>query len=91
MMEIVNYILRMPWNQETKIGYFAEIIHSIVVTVYYFLCNGAFLLTFIGLCLHNQAFYQIFKYTLRHHNLDNRESDANFIRHLVSFHILKSK
>lgn len=78
----------MPWNQQTKIGYFAEICHSIVVTVYYFLCNGVFLLTFIGLCLHHEAFYEIFQHTLRKSDdPDHRRNDTEFIRRLVSFHI----
>ena len=78
----------MPWNQETKLGYFTEIFHSIVATTYYLLCNGVFLLTFIGLCLHHQAFYQMFQHTLRKtDDPDKRQMNTKFLRRLVTFHI----
>lgn len=84
--EIIWIPFRMPWNQQTKLGYFAEMCHSIVVTIYYFLFNGVFLLTFIGLCLHHQAFYQMFQHRLRTHD-DPDQNNAEILRHLVCFHI----
>lgn len=49
----------LPWNEETPLGYIAEIGFNIAIDQAYMISNGALLLLFISICLHHQAFSQI--------------------------------
>ncbi|XP_055310916.1 putative odorant receptor 69a [Sitodiplosis mosellana] len=76
-----RYIL--PWDQSTIPGYFAEIAFSILTAECYIVYNGAILLSFVSICLHHQAFYNIFYYSLRKLG---RPNEKELLCDLVDFH-----
>lgn len=51
--------ISLPWNEETPLGYSAEIGFNIAIDQAYMISNGALLLLFISICMHHQAFHQI--------------------------------
>lgn len=66
---------RLPWNQETLLGYIAEIVCMIVTDEGYLLTSGAVLLLLISMCLHHRAFSEMFRRLLRAHEHPNRLID----------------
>lgn len=88
---LLTKLLRLPWNQQTLIGYFGEICFDIL-TGEAFLTSGSFILFFISLCLHHQAFFDVFE------NLANRlgqpnikQNDKLILCKVIRFHILVKK
>lgn len=78
---------RMPWNQKTPLGYFFEIVASVFAGGSYFITTGALLVMFISICLHHQAFYQMFVHALD--ELDHLAKGPNVEKHLcelIRFH-----
>lgn len=76
-------ISSLPWNQTTILGYFGEICFTVIASETYLIVTGVFLILFISICNHHQAFYDIFKQSI---NECNRH-DEKFIRGLIQFHI----
>lgn len=73
----------LPWNQDTYIGYLAEIIISNLSAYGFFILNGTSLLLFVSLCIHHRAFSKMFK-----HKINNSEKcDAILLSDLIRFHI----
>lgn len=79
----------LPWNQKTPIGYTIEIIHTLITTQCYYSFNGLFLLLFITICLHHQAFYKISQHAIEiWEQPDNKINDKMFLRDLIQFHVI---
>lgn len=80
----------LPWNQSTPMGYVGELCFSIWVGFGYFFANGAFLLLFISMCLHHQAFYGMFRHLVEKLKRPKKNRcDAQFLCDLVRFYISK--
>lgn len=85
-------IIRLPWNQETLLGYFGETCYFVVVSLSYLIINGTFMLLFISLCLHNGAFYEMFHHFIRKwEESDENRNDVEFLHKLIEFHVSTKK
>lgn len=79
----------VPWNQSTPVGYVEEMCFSIPISFGYFFVSGTFSLLFISICVHHQAFYEMFKLSVNKLKRSNvRRCDAKFLRDSIRFHIL---
>lgn len=84
---------RLPWNEETIIGYIAEILFNIMGCEVYYIANGATTLLFISMCLYNRAFLEMVQSML--HNLNNtdhkpndrKQNDRKLLCKLIEFHV----
>lgn len=80
-------LFSLPWDQETFLGYVAEIICIVVTDEGYLLTSGAVLLLYISMCLHLRAFYEMFQHLLRERERPNRvENSEEFICDVIRFH-----
>lgn len=80
-------ISRLPWDQETFIGYIAEIICIVVTDEGYLLTSGSILLLYISMCLHHRAFYEMFRHLLRTREHQNRvKNQLEWIYDVIRFH-----
>lgn len=84
--QIFSIYYSLPWNQRTPIGYFAEICFSVVVGVHFVLVNGLFLLFFVAICLHHQAFHNIVKHSFDQLH-DGNGIDKQFLSNLIRFQL----
>lgn len=79
----------MPWNQYTKVGYVVEIGVIIVMGEAYLL---TFLLMFISICWHYQAFSKMHRFSLRQLDYpDSERNDKVLLCHLIHFKIQAKK
>lgn len=79
---------RLPWNQQTQIGFFIEIVFTTCVGEIYLIVNGSFLLLFISICLHHQAFSKMFQYFVQKFTKDDEyQNHKDFLCHLFRFHV----
>lgn len=80
----------MPWDQsEIPLGYAGDLFVEVLIGEAYMIFNGSFLLLFISICLHHQAFYKIFQIALRKLDFsDANRSDETTLCQLIRFHIL---
>lgn len=74
----------LPWNQTTYLGYFAELLLLIPLAYGYMIINGTFLLLFISICMHHQAFHKMFKQSTNRTD----KCDSKFLCDLMRFHVL---
>lgn len=78
---------RFPWDQQTLIGYLAEIFLVIYIAGFYVVINGLFITLFISMCLQHSAFYKMFRHFVQ--KLDdpgkNRDNEE-LICKLIEFH-----
>lgn len=82
----------MPWNQQTALGCFSEIVFHILTAQSYLFLNGVFLVLFISLCLHHGAFYERFRYSMNKWNeTGSYRNDRKSFCELMQFHILVKK
>lgn len=84
----IHEIYSFPWDQSTFAGYVAEIAFAINVSEAFLITNGTLLLLFMSICLHHQAFYEMFHHSVR--KLDQMDKDrigAELARNLICFHI----
>lgn len=81
------YCSSLPWDQETPIGYFFEIcVDNLFGEAYIF--SASFILLFVSMCLHHQAFYQVFTHSLLECNRPNANYENKLLLHrLIRFHI----
>lgn len=80
----------LPWDQTTAMGYIGELAFSMPIGLGYFSINGGFLLLFISICQHHQAFYKIFEQSvnkLTRSNDENNRCDARVLCNVIRFHI----
>lgn len=73
----------LPWNQHTLIGYFGETFATLLIGEAYGIANGSLLLLFVSLCMHHQAFYQMFQYSTS--KLESRNAQEQLCK-LIRFH-----
>lgn len=79
---------RLPWDQQIAYGYFWEICFSILASLHFLIANEAILIFFISMCLHHQAFYQIFQHSVgKLEYRDKNRNDLKYICELVRFFI----
>lgn len=77
----------LPWNQTSLLGYFGELFLSFIIGGAYLSSNALFLLTFISMCLHHQAFLQIFRdLTLDLDHCNENRTDKKLLFKLIDFH-----
>lgn len=78
-------------------GYFGEIIQTLIAAEIFLLVNGVPLVLFISICIHHQAFYKIFKHMIDEWNARQKNQSADkdvekFLAYdLIHFHILVKK
>lgn len=77
------FIFSLPWNQTTPAGYFAEMCVSILFSYVYLILTGIPLLLFISMCIHHQAFLEMFKHWIG----KSVQCDAKLLCDLIRFHI----
>lgn len=83
---------RLPWNQMTPFGYFAEICFALITAFAYMVANGPLLLLFISMCFHHVAFYKRFQYTTEKLNSsDNIFNVEQYLCELIRFRISAKK
>lgn len=63
-LTFLSLYCRLPWNQNTILGYFAELTFGILSAEAYLIAIGSLLLLFISLCQHFQGFYQMYQHLL---------------------------
>lgn len=76
----------MPWNQTTLLGYFGESFIVAVDCTSYLFTTGVFLLLFLSLCIHHQAFHKMFKHSIDTLNqCDKNCCDEKYLCGLIRF------
>lgn len=76
----VSYLNSLPWDQKTIIGYIGMMCYHLFTADMVLLLNGAFFILFISLCLHQEAFYEIF-----HRKLQHIEKNQKLIFEVINF------
>lgn len=84
----MNYF-SVPWNSTTPIGYFGETFITIGGAQSYILIAGTFALLFVSICSYHQAFYEIFRNSIR--QADQKGVDKELLCKLIRFHISAKK
>lgn len=80
----IKHYFRLPWDQDTALGWFADVTFALSATVSYIIVNGCFTTFFTGICLHQRAYYQIFQsLTTRFTNSKNMK---NLLVDLIHYH-----
>lgn len=78
----------LPWDQTTLVGYVKELGFLIATGFGFFSCYAAFLLLFISICQHHQAFYKMIKHSVNKlKRSDQNRCGPKFLRDLMRFHI----
>lgn len=88
-------VFSLPWNQTTMYGYFGELGMVVSDTTGFMLVNGTFLLLFVAICMHHQAFLKVFKTVIAKSNqsinTNGKQSTARFLCKLIRFHLSVKK
>lgn len=91
-----NLIFSFPWNQNTLIGFSAELTMDMLMGGAYFFVNSVVLMLFISICLHHDAFNKMFRHSL--HELDQSNQDRarerdneERLRQLIDFRYITQK
>lgn len=88
-MEQCIFNCSLPWDNETILGYYAEVIVNIASGDIHAAVVFTLLFLFVSICLHYQAFYKMFKYWVDEWNDKKRcSSNEKFICDLIRFQIL---
>lgn len=83
----------LPWNQTTLVGYAVELTTLGSIGLFYFVVYGTFLMLFLSICMHHQAFSKMFKYLVDKLNRSDVENqcDKKSLCNLIRFHISVKK
>lgn len=85
---LVIFSDRLPWDQSTPAGYFGEVIFDVFMGHAYLFCNFTFLLLFVSICWHHQAFHKMFEHTSRKlNNHDRNRNNTEFVCSLIRYQI----
>lgn len=80
----------LPWDQTTYAGYLAEDFLICMFALTFCIGTGIALLLFISICIHQLAFYEMFKHSIENwNNWNQSEQNRNgkpFISDLIYFH-----
>lgn len=80
---------RLPWNQQTVIGFLGDLLVTIGAGSFYLLYNGIFVALFVSICLHHRAFYRMYECLVqRLDEPDNSRSDQEILREIVDLQVL---
>lgn len=86
---VCSQLHSLPWNQETLLGYFAEMVFYIYTAGTFFIAMAMLLLPFISICWHHQAFYKVFRHSLRQMDspdaVEGQDNEEQLVR-LIRFH-----
>lgn len=91
--EIIYFSFKysLPWNQTTFMGYVGELALSIPAGFGYWFVNGTFLLLFISICTHHQAFCEMLGHSVEKLNRsdgdENSQCIAKSFRDFIRFHL----
>lgn len=77
-------VFSLPWDQETLIGYIGMICCYLIAAGVYLIISAAFFILFISLCLHQQAFYEIFRHKLA--KFEKKQNDKKLLFEVIEFH-----
>lgn len=78
----------LPWDQTTPFGYFMEMCVSLPFGAAYYIINGTLLILFVSICLHHQAFYEMFSYSVNSLQVvHGHHIKKKILNDLVRFHI----
>lgn len=78
----------LPWDAETAIGYFGEILFHTYAGQGYIFVNGTLVLLFIAICLHHQAFYAMHQHLLdAFDRVDERRNNKEHLCKLIDFQV----
>lgn len=78
----------MPWNQRTFVGFLAEVAVIFAFSVAILINYGVFILLFVSICIHHQAFYKMFKHLAQ--NLGSRNagnSSKELLSRIIRLHV----
>lgn len=77
----------MPWDCETFFGYAGEIIFHVTFGQGDILFNSMITGLFVSICLHHEAFYEMFEHSLRKLDvIGNRQEARIVLCKLIDFH-----
>ncbi|XP_031638775.1 uncharacterized protein LOC116350919 [Contarinia nasturtii] len=83
----IPFYFVLPWDQATLLGYGGEICTYMSFAVSYYLICGVVMLTFISMCFHHQAFYEMFRHELRKLNdPDENINQKKLLCKIIEFH-----
>lgn len=88
MFEKNLFLFRFPWNQETAIGYLYEICYDLIIVEIYWVCNGSLLVLFVSICLHFQAFYEMFE-QMTNNQFNSTEDFQNYQQSIQKLHLFQ--
>lgn len=81
----------MPFDQNTVIGFFGELLYDIISAETYFITSSVILLV-VSMCQHHQAFLKMFRHSLRKlGDGDQNQNDEELLCKLIEFHISVKK
>lgn len=81
-------VFRLPWNCKTPIGYIGEIIFHVVTGQIFLFVTGIVILLFIAMCLHHQAFYQMYCHSLQKFEcIITKQNHKKHLCELIRFHV----
>lgn len=85
-------VYSLPWNQQTPIGYFYELIFDFIVATSYIFASNLMFIVFISICWFYPAFYKKFQYFV--HKMDqtkNNRHEKELLFNLIRFHVKVKK
>lgn len=80
----IHLYFSLCWDQTTPFGYFALTSLSTLFAASYSIINGVVVLTFVSLCLHHRAIYEIFRGLVNRLNSKN-DNNKEALAKLSSF------
>lgn len=87
MKLIDSFIISLPWDQTTPLGYFGEISLSILNQQVFWTVSSQVFLLFIYLCANNFVLSEMFvSFIEEFDQLDRMKDKCKFIRRFVDFH-----
>lgn len=82
----------LPWNQQTSLGFFYELVFSLYAMGYYLFTSGVELVLFISVCLHDLAFYKMFDFIMIEFDRDdNKPKQRQILSQLIRLHVSGKK
>lgn len=77
----------LPWDQQTPVGYFGEIIIAIALPEIFSVVLQMLLLLFISVCLHYFAFGEMFQEFVTEVDISSEShGQRESVRKLIAFH-----
>lgn len=84
----VKIHLRLPWNQSTLFGYLAEVFYGTFLCEVFIVATGSVLCLFMSMSWHHEAFYFMFRHSIRKLDSPVNQDNEKIVSDLVRFHIM---